>query len=187
MDGSAVHTTAMSESPRLVLPVSARDHARGPEGAPVTLVEYGDFECPHCGAAYPVLSKVRQQYADRVRFVFRHFPLTNVHPHAQAAAEASEWAAAQGRFWELHDRIYQTQNRLSEPHLLRLAEELQLDADSLARTLKDHLFFSRVKEDFLGGIKSGVKGTPAYFLNEVRHEGDASTLQGSIEALLAGG
>src|SRR4051812_6118464 len=187
MAGGSRHTTAMTESPRLTQPISSRDHARGLEGAPVTLLEYGDFECPHCGAAYPVLAELQQRFGDRLRFVFRHFPLTNVHPHAQAAAEASEWAAAQGRFWELHDRIYETQKQLSEPHLLRLARELQLDADSLARTLKDHLFFARVKDDFLGGIKSGVKGTPAYFLNEVRHEGDAATLEPAIGALLAGG
>jgi protein-disulfide isomerase len=177
----------MTDSPRLTQPVTARDHARGPEGAPVTLVEYGDFECPHCGAAYPVLAELQRRFGDRLRFVFRHFPLTNVHPHAQAAAEASEWAAAQGeaRFWQLHDRIYQTQKHLSEQHLLELAEGLELDPGSLARTLKDHLFFARVKEDFLGGIKSGVKGTPAFFLNDVRHDGDAASLAAAIERLLA--
>jgi protein-disulfide isomerase len=176
----------MTESPRLTQPVSSRDHARGPEGAPVTLVEYGDFECPHCGAAYPVLAELQRRFADRMRFVFRHFPLTNVHPHAQAAAEASEWAAAQDRFWQLHDRIYETQKKLSEGHLVLLTEELGLDGASLARTLKDHRFFARVKEDFLSGIKSGVKGTPGFFLNEVRHEGDAASLGPAIEALLAG-
>jgi protein-disulfide isomerase len=167
--------------------VTARDHARGSEAAPVTLVEYGDFECPHCGAAYPVTTELQRRFGDQVRFVFRHFPLTNVHPHAQAAAEASEWAAAQGRFWQMHDKIYQTQKQLSEAHLLRLAEDLQLDAGSLARSLKDHLFFARVKEDFLSGIKSGVKGTPAFFLNDVRHEGDPSSLAGGIERLLQAG
>jgi protein-disulfide isomerase len=186
MGEGGVHTTAMTDSPRLTQPVSARDHVRGPESAPVTLLEYGDFECPHCGAAYPILGELLRKFGDRVRHVFRHFPLTNVHPHAQAAAEASEWAAAQGRFWELHDRIYQTQKHLSLPHLLRLAEELQLDPGSLARTLKDHVFFARVKEDFLAGIKSGIKGTPAYFLNEVRHEGDTASLEGAIERILAG-
>jgi protein-disulfide isomerase len=152
----------------------------------VTLLEYGDFECPYCGAAYPVVAGLRRKFGDRLRLVFRHFPLTNVHPHAQAAAEASEWAAAQGRFWEMHDRIYETQKQLSEPHLLRIGEELQLEAASLSRTLKDHLFFARVKEDFLGGIKSGVKGTPAYFLNDLRHDGDASSLEGAIERILSG-
>jgi protein-disulfide isomerase len=181
-----VHTTAMTERQRLTQPVSSRDHVRGPESAPVTLVEYGDFECPHCGAAYPVLAELQQRFGDRLRFVFRHFPLTNVHPHAQAAAEASEWAAAQDRFWQLHDRVYETQKQLSEAHLARLAEELGLDGVSLSHTLADHHFFARVKEDFLGGIKSGVKGTPAFFLNEVRHEGDAASLVPAIEALLNG-
>jgi protein-disulfide isomerase len=186
MGGEGVHTTAMIERQRLTQPVASRDHARGPESAPVTLVEYGDFECPHCGAAYPVLADLQQRFADRLRFVFRHFPLTNVHPHAQAAAEASEWAAGQDRFWQLHDRIYETQKQLSEKHLVRLAGELGLDGDSLAETLKDHRFFARVKEDFLAGIKSGVKGTPAFFLNDVRHDGDAASLAAAIEALLAG-
>src|SRR5262245_55193630 len=117
MGGESVHTTAMTEPHRLTQPVSSRDHARGPEGAPVTLVEYGDFECPHCGAAYPVLAELQRRFEGRLRFVFRHFPLTNVHPHAQAAAEASEWAAAQDRFWQLHDRIYETQKQLSQAHL----------------------------------------------------------------------
>ena len=176
----------MPESPRLALPVSARDHARGPENAPVTLLEYGDFQCPYCGSAYPVVEEVQRRFGDRLRFVFRHFPLTNVHPLAQAAAEASEWAAAQGKFWEMYDRLYQTQNDLSEAHLGRLAAGLGLDAASLARTLGEHLFFARVKEDFLGGIKSGVKGTPTFFLNDTRHPGDAGTLAAAIEELLKG-
>jgi protein-disulfide isomerase len=174
----------MTEPSRLTQPVSSRDHARGPEDAPVTLVEYGDFECPHCGAAYPVLAELQRRFAGRLRFVFRHFPLTNVHPSAQAAAEASEWAAAQDRFWQLHDRLYETQKQLSPGHLARLAGELDLDGASLSKTLEEHLFFARVKEDFLGGIKSGVKGTPAFFLNEVRHAGDATSLGPAIEALL---
>src|SRR5690349_10239875 len=103
------YSAAMTDSARLSQPVSARDHVRGPETASVTLVEYGDFQCPHCGAAYPVVAELQRRFADRLRFVFRHFPLTNVHPHAQAAAEVSEWAAAQGRFWEMHDRIYEQQ------------------------------------------------------------------------------
>ena len=134
--------------------------------------------------AYPVVAELQQRFGERLRFVFRHFPLTNVHPLAQAAAEASEWAAAQGRFWEMHDLLYQQQKDLSRPHLLRLAEGLELDPASLAKALEDHRFFARVKEDFLGGIKSGVKGTPAFFINEVRHLGDAGTLAAAIEELL---
>lgn len=175
----------MPESSKLAVPVTARDHARGPESAPVTLVEYGDFQCPHCGAAFPVVAELQRRFGDRLRLVFRHFPLTNVHPQAQPAAEASEWAAAQGKFWEMHDGLYQQQKDLSESRLRGLAEELKLDGASLARTLEEHLFFARVKEDFLGGIKSGVKGTPAFFLNDVRHQGDAGTLGAAIEELLA--
>jgi protein-disulfide isomerase len=182
---STVHTSAMNASARLTLPVGTRDHARGPEAAPVTLVEYGDLECPHCGAAYPRLKALQERFGERLRFVFRHFPLTNAHPHAQAAAEATEWAASQGRFWELHDAIYEQQKQLSDAHLLRLADQLALDRASLARTLEQHTFFARVKEDFLSGIQSGVKGTPAFFINDVRHDGDASTLAPAIEAALA--
>jgi protein-disulfide isomerase len=167
---------------RLALPVSARDHVRGAAGAPVTLVEYGDFECPHCGAAYPVLKELQARFGDRLRLVFRHFPLTNVHPHAQAAAEAAEFAAAHGRFWEMHDAIYQHQKELSAPTLLALTAELGLEGSALTRSLAEHSFFARVKEDFLGGIKSGVKGTPAFFVDGVRHEGDLKALGDAIAA-----
>jgi protein-disulfide isomerase len=172
---------------RLILPVSARDHVRGPADAAVTLVEYGDFECPHCGSAYPVLKDLQARFGDSLRLVFRHFPLTNVHPHAQAAAEASEWAAAQGRFWELHDAIYEHQKELSAASLRTLAAGLGLDGSALTRALTDHAFFARVKEDFLGGIKSGVKGTPGFFVDGVRHEGDLRTLGEAIAAALKNG
>jgi protein-disulfide isomerase len=175
----------MTDSPKLTMPVGARDHARGPADAPVTVVEYGDFECPHCQAAYPFVKQVEERFVDRVRFVFRHFPLTNVHPHAQAAAEASEWAAAEGQFWPMHDALY-AETILSDSLFIRLADRLRLDGASLARSLKDHVFFARVKEDFLSGIKSGVKGTPTFFINETRHQGDASALAAAIDQALGG-
>jgi protein-disulfide isomerase len=176
----------MADAPTLTVPVQARDHVRGPASAPVTLLEYGDFECPHCGHAYPLLREVLARFGDQVRFVFRHFPLTNVHPHAQAASEAAEWAAGQGKFWELHDALYEKQPQLAAGHLLRFADELGLDRAALKRSLEEHTFFARVKEDFLGGLKSSVKGTPAFFINGVRHAGDASNLGAAIEQVLAG-
>jgi protein-disulfide isomerase len=151
----------------------------------VTLVEYGDFECPHCGAAFPVLKEVLARFGDRVRFVYRHFPLTNAHPHAQAAAEASEWAAAHDRFWPMHDELYRHQRALSEATLAQLGAGLGLDPANLVHTLREHTFFARVKEDFLGGIKSGVTGTPGFFLDGVRHAGDAASLGGAIATALA--
>jgi protein-disulfide isomerase len=177
----------MAQNPTMAPPVSARDHVRGPESAPVTLVEYGDFECPHCGTAYPIVKELHRRFEDRVRFVFRHFPLTNVHPHAQAAAEASEFAATSGVFWQMHDTLYEQQKQLADGQLLRLVAGLELDEAGLSRALADHTFFPRVKEDFLGGINSGVKGTPAFFINGRRHDGDAASLGPAIEQALASG
>jgi protein-disulfide isomerase len=175
----------MSGSPRLVSPVGARDHVRGSAEAPVILLEYGDFECPHCANAYPGVKDLHRRFGDGLRFVFRHFPLTNVHPHAQAAAEASEWAATQGAFWPLHDRIYEQQQELVEGRLMGLVERLGLDVAALGRALDAHTYFTRVKEDFLDGIESGVKGTPAFFLEGVLHQGDLDSLAADIERRLA--
>lgn len=178
----AVHTGVMAD-PHLSPPVSARDHVRGPASAPVTLVEYGDFECPHCGAAYPVLKQIEASFGDRLRVVFRHFPLTNAHPHAQAAAEAAEWADSVGAFWAFHDALYEQQRWLSHARLLRMAEDLGQDAQALDRALVQHQFLARVKEDFLGGLELGIKGTPAFFINDVRHEGpwDLGALTAALE------
>jgi protein-disulfide isomerase len=164
-------------------PVGARDHVRGSPEAPVTLVEYGDFQCPHCAAAYPVVKELHRQLGARLRIVFRHFPLTNVHPFAQAAAEAAEWAEAQGAFWAFHDALYEQQASLSGAHLLRLATELGLDRHALAQALEQHTFLPRVKQDFLAAIAAGVKGTPAFFIDGVRHDGpwDLPALTAAIE------
>ena len=127
---------ATSMSAVLSVPVNKRDHIQGPETAPVTLVEYGDFECPYCAAAHVILKEVQTRMGDQLRFVFRHFPLTQIHPHAEPAAEASEAAGAQGQFWEMHDLLYENQPRLDPPHLLMYAEELGLDAERFARELE---------------------------------------------------
>ena len=156
---------------RLAPPVGKRDHVRGPADAPLTLVEYGDFECPYCAAAYLIVKKVQEVMADQLRLVFRHFPLTQIHPHAQGAAEASEAAGAQGRFWEMHDLLYENQRALDPMHLLGYAEDLDLDTQRFVRELEERVYQLRVREDFMSGVRSGVNGTPAFFINGIRYEG----------------
>jgi protein-disulfide isomerase len=151
-------------------PVGAADHAQGPESAPVTLVEYGDYECPYCGAAYPVVKRLQKHYGNRLRFVFRNFPLTNAHPHAELAAETAEFAGAHEKFWEMHDLLYENQDRLGISLFEQLADSLQLPLDELAQALQSHQFKSRVRADFSSGARSGVNGTPTFFINGTRYE-----------------
>lgn len=162
---------ATNISPKLVMPVSERDHVYGPANAPVTLVEYGDFECPYCAAAHLIVIQIQEAMGDQLRFAFRHFPLTQIHPHAQAAAEASEAAAAQGHFWEMHHLLYENQPMLGPVSLVRYAEQLGLDADRFVHELEEGVYRERVHEDFMGGVRSGVNGTPAFFINGVRYDG----------------
>jgi protein-disulfide isomerase len=152
----------------LQVPVGPDDHASGPEDAPVTLVEYGDFECPHCGAAYPILKSVLAHFHGQVRFVFRHFPLTQAHPHAASAAEMSELAAEHDRFWPMHDRLFENQHALDDVALVRYLAALDIPAREAVRVLDDHEFAKAVRADFRGGVRSGVNGTPTFFINGVR-------------------
>lgn len=169
--------------PQLMLAVGERDHVRGAEGAAVTVVEYGDFECPQCAQAFPVMQSICEAFGDRLRFVYRHFPLTNVHAHAQRAAEASEWAAAKSAFWQMHDGLFTNGGKLTDADILALAERLGFDSASLHQAWAAHTFIPRVKEDFLGGIRSGVAGTPTFFINSARHEDawDFAALSRAIE------
>jgi protein-disulfide isomerase len=157
---------------------------KGPADAPVTLVEYGDFECPYCGAAYLIVKKVQEVMGDQLRFVFRHFPLTQIHPHAEGAAESSEAAGAQGQFWEMHDILYENQQALDPLHLVAYAEELGLDMRKFVPELEGHVYHERVRKDFMSGVRSGVNGTPAFFINGVRYDGswDLAPLLESLEA-----
>ncbi len=158
--------------PQLTLPVSpARDHIRGPAAAPVTLVEYGDYQCPYCAAAHAVVNAVHAHMGASLRFVFRHFPLTTIHPHAAEAAEAAEAAGAQGKFWPMHDTLYANQSRLEAPFLLAYAEAIGVDTARVAADLAEHLHAARVREDFMSGVRSGVNGTPSFFINGVRYNG----------------
>jgi protein-disulfide isomerase len=156
---------------RLTPPVAESDHISGPDGAPLTVVEYGDFECPHCGRAYPILKAIKQQLGTRVRFVFRHFPLTEIHPHAEHAAEMAESAATQGKFWEMHDTLFDHQDALDDDALVSYAAALGLDARSVAQDLASGRFAQVVRDNFRSGVRSGVNGTPTFFLNGERYDG----------------
>lgn len=151
----------------LTVPVNDADHAMGAEQAPVTLVEYGDFECPNCKQAAPAIKILLEHFAGRVRFVYRHFPLEEVHPHAMQAAEAAEAAAAQGRFWPMHDLLFDRQLHLASSQLCTCAQELRLDMTRFAAALDGHLHLQRVREHRQSGSASGVHGTPAFFVNGV--------------------
>jgi protein-disulfide isomerase len=156
----------------LTLPVSDdRDHIQGPADARVTLVEYGDYECPYCGAAYPIIKEVQSRMADRLRFVFRNFPISTSHPHAEQAAEAAEAAASQGKFWEMHDLLYENQEHLDDADLHRYADQLGLDVGVFDEELAEHVHAERVREDFMSGVRSGVNGTPTFYINGARHDG----------------
>jgi protein-disulfide isomerase len=156
---------------RLKVPVTPIDHVRGPENAPVTLVEYGDYQCPYCGGAYPILKALQEDFRDQLRFVFRHFPLAQIHPLAEPAAETAEYAGSKAQFWEMHDGLYENQPRLGVPLFFELAQDLGLSQDGLRDALENHEFLPRIRRDFMGGVKSGVNGTPSFFINGVRHEG----------------
>jgi protein-disulfide isomerase len=171
-----------SAAARLTVPVSERDHILGPVMAPVTLVEYGDYECAYCGQAHPVVKHLQRLLDRQLCFVFRHFPLTTVHPHAQHAAEAAEAAGAQGKFWAMHDILFAHQQALGDDNLVQYAAAIGLDLSRFISELARHIHAARVREDFLSGARSGVNGTPTFFINGVRHDDafDLETLSGAI-------
>jgi protein-disulfide isomerase len=174
------------DNPRLAVPVDpGRDHIQGPSTATLTLVEYGDYQCPFCGAAYPEVKKAQKELGSKLRFVFRNFPLTRMHEFALNAAETAEAASAQGKFWEMHDFLYEHQGTLGDPSVaLEFAKKLGLDAKKFQSELSQHKYQSRVKEDFDSGVRSGVNGTPTFYVNGVRHEGEA-TATDLVKALQA--
>jgi len=154
----------------LTVPVSDRDHIQGPPDAPVTLVEYGDYQCPHCRQVYYNIKELQEQLGDRIRYVYRHLPIRSAHPYAQLAAEAAEAAAAQGKFWEMHDMLY-GHDEIDKSHLIEYAELLNLDMDQFRADLSNQQFTEKVQQDFNSGIRSGVNGTPTFFLNGERYDG----------------
>jgi len=161
----------------LTLPVTERDHATGPITAPLVLVEYGDYQCEHCATSYAVIKALRAAFGSELTVVFRNFPLTSIHDHAQRAAEAAEWAGLAGRFWDMHDYLYEHQHRLDDRGLLAAANALGLEPRDLQHAWDSHATIPRVKEDFLGGIANGVTGTPKLFLNGRRYDGQVTVAE----------
>jgi protein-disulfide isomerase len=171
-------------STRLTPPISDRDHVIGPPDAPVTLVEYGDYECPYCGMAHPIVASILQQMGDTLRFAYRHFPLTRLHPHAEHAAEMAEAADDRGKFWPMHNLLFQNQHALEDEDLITYAARVGINSELAASALRSHVFAERVREDFMSGVRSGVNGTPTFFINGIRYDGpwDEPTLLEALQA-----
>ena len=173
----------MNGSATLTPPVSGRDHAQGRADALVTLVEYGDYQCPYCGAAHPVVKRLECAFGNKLRFVFRNFPLTQAHPYAMVAAEAAEAAALQGKFWEMHDLIYENQGNLEPDILPAWAQKVGLNLQEFGTAIRQGEITKRIKEDRTSGIRSGVNGTPCFFVNGARYDGaaDYDSLRAALE------
>jgi protein-disulfide isomerase len=174
------------DSPKLTSPINeTRDHVQGSSGAKVTLVEYGDYQCPYCGEAYPILKKIQKRFGPELRFVFRNFPITDAHPFAENGAEIAEAAAAQDKFWEMHDHLYENQQSLSNVDFFAnyASEKLGLDGKKLKNEVLARTYTPRIQEDFMSGVRSGVNGTPTFFINDYRHNGsyDYEVLEEAIE------
>ena len=172
-----------AEGVRLKTPVTERDHAVGPVDAPVTLLEYGNFECIHCGQTYPIIKQIRNLLSSDLRFVFRHFPTVQTHPHSLSAAEAAEAAGAQGEFWEMHDELFTHQTALADPDLIRYAKRIGLDVARFSREMSEHLFLTEIEAAYQQSLfDEHVTGTPTLYLNEIRYTG-ATDLQTLLEAI----
>jgi protein-disulfide isomerase len=165
----------------LKVPVSNDDHIQGKKNAPITLIEYGDYECPHCGHAYLIIKQVQKHFGSNLRFVFRNFPLTEIHPFAKPAAQIAEYAGLEELFWQMHDLIYENQPNLSIELLKALADSLDLSLDKLNDPQVNHLIEQKIQKDFMGGVKSGVNGTPTIFINDYRYPGPVE-----VEDLVSG-
>ncbi|HEX2770977.1 MAG TPA: DsbA family protein [Micromonosporaceae bacterium] len=173
---------------RLRQRVTPADHVRGAPDAPVTLVEYADFQCPYSAAAHSDLRALLRERSDVVRLVFRHFPLANVHPYAELVAETAESAGEHGRFWPMHDWLFEHQEQLDPVHLALGAEQVGLPVDDLAGEVNSHARLDRIQRDFVSGIRSGVDATPAFFVNGVRHTGgyDVAHLLAAVDEACRG-
>jgi len=171
----------------LTVQISREEHTRGNVLAGCIFVEYGDYECPYCGRAYPVVKELQKRFGDEFLFAYRNFPLTQLHPHAEQAAETAEFAGTKERFWEMHDLLFENQEHLSVPLFEQLAERLALPRTELQEALTRKLYLSRVRADVMGGIRSGVNGTPTFFINGRRHNGrlEYDDLVRAIEESLA--
>jgi protein-disulfide isomerase len=162
----------MTPTSSLIMPVSERDHVRGSRDAAVTLVEYGDYECPFCAAAHPIVNNILRLHHDDLLFAFRNFPLTEIHPHAETAARLAEAAGLEGKFWQMHDAIYSNHDYVRIGNFLPIAEMAGLELRRLAEVSRDEGITERLREDFMSGVRSGVNGTPTFFINGYRYNGD---------------
>lgn len=172
------------ETVRLKNSVTERDHISGAPDAPATLLEYGNFECIHCGRAYPIIKQVQKRLGDNLRFVFRHFPTVQTHPHALRASEAAEAAGAQGKFWEMHDQLFKHQQALEDGPLSRYARRIGLDVDRFARDMSENTFLKEIEADFNRSLfDEHVTGTPTFYINDVRYTG-ATDVESLLEAIM---
>jgi protein-disulfide isomerase len=171
---------------KLSIPISAEDHLQGNPAADCVLVEYGDYQCPYCGQAYPVVKRLQKHFGDSLLFVFRNFPLTELHPWAEAAAETAEFAGFHGKFWEMHDLLFENQRNFGQALFLELTESVCLPPADLLSAVNEKTYRPRVRADFAGGVRSGVNGTPSFFINGQRHNGsfEFSSLSSAIERTL---
>lgn len=159
-------------SSHLKIAVSPKDHSEGSDNAPIVLVEYGDYQCPHCRMAFPMVKRLQKALGKDLKFVFRNFPLSEAHPDAVNAAKVAEAAALQGKFWEMHDMLFENQENLDVESLGNYAEKLKLDVSALNDAVGSSEIEDRVSSDFEGGVRSGVNGTPTFFVNGTRYDGD---------------
>jgi protein-disulfide isomerase len=171
---------------KLSIAVHPEDHLQGDPAAPCTLVEYGDYQCPSCGQAYPMVKKLQRHFGERLALVFRNFPLTQIHPWAEPAAEVAEFAAEHGKFWQMHDQLFENQSHLSNALFLELAENLDLSPTELQAAVAGRTYRDQVRQEVSGGIRSGVNGTPTFFINGQRHSGphDFDTLSRIIQEVI---
>lgn len=158
----------------LKTPVGKRDHIEGKTDAPIELVEYGDYQCPYCGHAYYEIKEVQKKMGVQLKFVFRNFPLSNMHEHAMNAALAAETAGGMGQFWEMHDLLFENQNALGDSHLLNYARELGLNIKKFESDFSNPKYGEKIEEDIESGLRSGVNGTPSFFVNGKKYEGGYS-------------
>ena len=168
---------------KLSVPVDMSDHVRGAADASVTLVQYGDYECPDCGRAYPMVREIEKKLKTQLRFIFRHFPLMHVHPRALRAAEAAEAAGAQGRFWEMHDYLFKHQHALEDQHLSRYARKIGLDSARFDREMAERVHATRIQENYKKSLYvGGITGTPTFYINDLRHN-DSVNLERMMAAI----
>src|SRR6476659_9861472 len=175
MTNKDLRSAKQNEVKKLTIPVNiGSDHIRGltNNNAPITLVEYGDYECPYTGMAYPIVKELIGEFGnDKIRFVFRNFPLNDIHPHAQHAAEAAEAAAAQNKFWQMHDYLFEHQKALDDGHLLQYAKKARLDLNKFKKEMAGHVYAPLIEKSLKIGIDHGVEGTPTFLVNSKRYEG----------------